>query len=149
MPYPLYIQSARGSRVIDVDGNEYVDLTGGFGPLILGHSPEVAVEAAKQAAEESMLTGLPTPYQAELAELIVEAAPNIEKVAFFNSGTEATMYAIRAARAASGKKKVGQLSAATMAHTTLYRSRQIPNRIRSGQPFCPAEQAYCRKRWTR
>lgn len=108
MPFPFYVERAVGSRVFDVDGNEYIDLTGGFGPLILGHSPEVAVEAVKQAAEQSMQTGLPTPYQAELAELITEAAPNAEKVAFFNSGTEATMYAIRAARAASGKRKVGQ-----------------------------------------
>ena len=107
IPYAFYVQSAKGSHVTDVDGREYIDLTMGFGPLLLGHNPDVAVEAARETAEDVALhLGLPNPYQGELGELVVEASPCADKVAFYNSGTEATMYAIRAARAYSGKTKV-------------------------------------------
>ena len=107
LPNVFYVQSARGSRVTDVDGREYIDLCMGLGPLLLGHNPEVAVAAAREtAAEVGLHLGLPSPYQGELAELVVEASPCADKVAFYNSGTEATMSAFRAARAYSGKTKV-------------------------------------------
>ena len=107
MPYPIYIREAKGSRVIDVDGNEYIDLTMGYGPHILGHAPDVVVNAVKDAAERGLQWALHNPYQEPLAGLVVDAVPCADKVIFCNSGTEATMYAIRGARVYTGKKKIG------------------------------------------
>jgi glutamate-1-semialdehyde-2,1-aminomutase len=107
MPHPFYVAEARGSRVVDVDGNEYIDLTMGFGPHILGHAPDVVVEAVRRAAPRGLQVGLHNPWQEPLARRIVEAVPALEQVVFANSGTEATLYAVRAARALTGKTKVG------------------------------------------
>ena len=106
MPYPVYIASAKGSRLTDVDGNEYIDLVGGFGPHVLGHAPEVVVSAVQAAAAGGVQFGLHNPYQEPLASLIVDAVACADKVVFCNSGTEASMYAIRAARAFSGRTKI-------------------------------------------
>jgi glutamate-1-semialdehyde 2,1-aminomutase len=106
LPYKFYATEAKGSKVTDADGNEFIDLTMGFGPLLLGHNPDVAVNAVKAAADKALLLGIPNPYQGELGELLVDAAPCAEQVAFCNTGTEATMYAIRLARALTGKTKV-------------------------------------------
>jgi glutamate-1-semialdehyde 2,1-aminomutase len=106
MPYSFYATEAKGSKMKDADGNEFIDLTMGFGPLMLGHNPDCAVKAAKETADKALLLGIPNPYQGELAELLVDAAPCAEQVMFCNTGTEATMYAIRIARAATGKTKV-------------------------------------------
>jgi len=106
IPYPFYVREAKGARVTDVDGKEYIDLTMGFGPLLLGHSPDIVIEAATEAARTGLHMGLPTPYQGELAELVVDATPCAEKAIFCNSGTEATMYAMRVSRAYTGKDKV-------------------------------------------
>ena len=107
MPYPLYIKEAKGSRITDVDGNEYIDMTMGFGPHILGHAPDVVVEAVTEAVARGLQFGLHNPYQEPLAALVVEAAPCADKVVFTNSGTEATMYGVRVARSFTGKSKIG------------------------------------------
>ncbi len=106
MPYPVYIASAKGSRLTDVDGNEYIDLVGGFGPHVLGHAPEVVVRAVQEAAAGGVQFGLHNPYQEPLARLVTDAVACADKVVFCNSGTEASMYAIRAARAFSGRTKI-------------------------------------------
>jgi len=106
LPYPFYAASAKGSKITDADGHEYIDLTMGFGPLMLGHNPDIAVNAAKAAADKALMLGIPNPYQGELAELLVEASPCAERVMFCNTGTEATMYAIRLARALTGKHEI-------------------------------------------
>ncbi len=107
MPYPLYIKDAKGSRITDVDGNEYIDMTMGFGPHILGHAPNVVVEAVTEAVARGLQFGLHNPYQEPLAALMVEAGPCADKVVFTNSGTEATMYGVRVARSFTGKSKIG------------------------------------------
>jgi len=96
---PVVIASGAGARVRDVDGNEYVDYVGSFGPLILGHAHASVVEAVRTAAARGTSFGAPTEAEAELAERVIEAVPSIEMVRFVNSGTEATMSAIRLARA--------------------------------------------------
>lgn len=106
LPYAFYVKEARGAYVTDVDGKRYIDLTMAFGPLILGHNPPVAVEALRAAADRAVLFGLASPYQGDLAELLIEASPCAEQAFFCNSGTEATMYAIRAARAATGRTRI-------------------------------------------
>ena len=107
MPYPIYLAEGQGSRVVDVDGNEYLDLSMGFGCHVLGHAHPVVVEAVQDAARSGVQFGIHTPHQEPLARLVVDACPCAESVLFCNSGTEATMYAIRVARAQSGKTKVG------------------------------------------
>ena len=106
MPYPIYIAEGHGARVVDVDGNEYIDLSMGFGCHVLGHAHPVVVEAVRDAAGRGMQFGIHTPAQEPLARLVVEASRCADAVVFCNSGTEATMYAIRAARAHRGRTRV-------------------------------------------
>lgn len=103
---PLFIDHAKGDRIWDIDGNEFIDYVGSWGPNILGAAYTDTVEAVKKAAEGGLTFGAPTGAETVLAELIVEAVPAIEKVRLVNSGTEATMSAIRAARGATGRDRI-------------------------------------------
>ena len=100
---PVVIERAQGAYMWDVDGNRYIDYVGSWGPLILGHAHPAVVEAVEAAARRGTSFGAPTAAENELAELIVEAVPSIEKVRLVNSGTEATMSAIRLARGFTGR----------------------------------------------
>lgn len=103
-PYPIFLKKGKGSRVWDVDNNEYIDFWLGHASLILGHSYEVIIEEIRELIKNGTLLGMPNEYAIELAELINKCIPNAEKIRFCNSGSEATMYAIRLARAYTGKK---------------------------------------------
>ena len=103
---PVVIASGAGATVTDVDGNEYIDYVGSFGPLILGHAHPAVVEAVRAAAARGTSFGAPTEAEAELAERVVAAVPSIEMVRFVSSGTEATMSALRLARAATDRDLV-------------------------------------------
>ncbi len=103
---PVVIASGQGATVTDVDGNEYVDYVCSYGPLILGHAHPAVVEAIRDAAGRGTSFGAPTEAEADLAERVVDAVPSIEMVRFVSSGTEATMTAIRLARAATGRDRV-------------------------------------------
>ena len=103
---PIVFESAQGSTLVDVDGNRYIDYIGSWGPMILGHSHPVIVEAVQEAAAKGMSFGAPTPGENDLAELIIEAVPSVEMVRLVNSGTEATMSALRLARGVTGREKV-------------------------------------------
>jgi glutamate-1-semialdehyde 2,1-aminomutase len=96
---PLFISRAEGSKIFDVDGHSYIDYVGSWGPLILGHAHPQVVEAVKRAAEKGTSYGAPTEAEIELAERIVACVPSIEMVRLVTSGTEATMSAVRLARA--------------------------------------------------
>ena len=96
---PPYIVRGKGSRIWDADGNEYIDYVGSWGPLILGHAFPSVVEAVEKANRDGASFGACTPAEAELAEVVIEAFPSMDKVRFVSSGTEATMSAIRLARA--------------------------------------------------
>ena len=100
---PVVLERGAGALVYDVDGNEYVDYLGSFGPLILGHAHPAVVEAVQAAAAIGTSFGAPTEAELELAELVVEALPSVEMVRFVNSGTEAVMSALRLARAATAR----------------------------------------------
>ncbi len=100
---PPFIQRAAGARLYDVDGNVYLDYVGSWGPLILGHAHPQVVAAVQQAAADGCSFGAPTEREVRLAHLIVEAFPAIEMVRMVNSGTEATMTAIRLARGYTGR----------------------------------------------
>ena len=103
---PPFLVRGEGAQVWDADGNRYIDYVGSWGPLILGHADPEVIEAIFQAARNGTSFGASTPTEAELAALVIEAFPAIEKVRFVSSGTEATMSAIRLARAATGRKMI-------------------------------------------
>ncbi|GBD97891.1 MAG TPA: glutamate-1-semialdehyde-2,1-aminomutase [Nitrospirae bacterium] len=103
---PLFISSAKGSRIYDVDGNEYIDYVLSWGPMILGHSHPKIINAIKKAAEKGTSYGAPTPLEVELAGMIRKAYPSMEILRMVNSGTEATMSAIRAARGFTGRDRI-------------------------------------------
>ncbi|HDD43734.1 MAG TPA: glutamate-1-semialdehyde-2,1-aminomutase, partial [Candidatus Desulfofervidus auxilii] len=103
---PLFIERAKGSKVYDVDGNEYIDYVCSWGPMIVGHANDEVIEAIEKTAKKGTSFGAPTALEVELAEIIIEAFPSIEKVRMVNSGTEATMSALRLARAYTGRDKV-------------------------------------------
>ena len=103
---PLFIRRGRGSRIWDTDGNELVDYVGSWGPLILGHAHDSVVEAVQRALGNGLSFGAPTEAEVELASMIVDALPSVDMVRLVSSGTEATMSAIRAARAFTGRSKI-------------------------------------------
>ena len=103
---PLFIERGEGAYLIDVDGHRYVDYVLSFGPLILGHAPAVVVDAITETARRGTSFGAPSPLEVDLARLVTEAVPSMEMVRFVNSGTEATMSALRLARAFTGRDKI-------------------------------------------
>ena len=103
---PLFIREAAGSRVVDTDGNEYIDYVASWGPLILGHSRPEVIAAIREAAGRGTSYGAPTSLETGMAERIVAAFPSIEMVRMTSSGTEATMTAIRLARGWTGREKI-------------------------------------------
>jgi len=103
---PRFIVRGSGARITDADGNDYLDYVSSWGPLILGHAHPAVVAAIKEAAERGTSYGAPTEWETELARLVVSAFPSIEKLRFVNSGTEATMSALRLARAFTGRSKI-------------------------------------------
>ena len=104
--YPIFIKSAKGSRLYDEDGNQYIDMIGSWGPMILGHNHPQVLKRVKEEIEKGTSFGLPTEKEVELAELIKKCYPAIEKIRLTTSGTEATMAAVRLARAYTGKNKI-------------------------------------------
>jgi glutamate-1-semialdehyde 2,1-aminomutase len=113
---PRFLASGRGSRVTDTSGRSYIDLVGSWGPLIMGHAHPEVVEAVTVAASRGTSFGAPTESEVELAELVVSALPSVEMVRFVSSGTEATMSALRLARAATGRSKVLKFSGCYHGH---------------------------------
>jgi len=103
---PPYIVRGEGSRIWDADGNEYIDYVGSWGPLILGHAAAPVVEAVEKANRNGASFGACTPVEAELAEEVLKAFPSMDKIRFVSSGTEATMSAIRLARAFTKRKYI-------------------------------------------
>ncbi len=103
---PVFITRASGANLWDADGNKYIDFVASWGPMIMGHAHPEIVEAVARAAASGTSFGAPTPTEIDLAAMVVEALPTVEKVRFVNSGTEATMSAIRLARGYTGKKVV-------------------------------------------
>ncbi len=103
---PRFIARGEGSHIFDVDGNEYIDYVGSWGPLLLGHKPAPVIEAIREAIEGGTSFGAPTERELEMAELIRQCVPSIEMMRLVNSGTEATMSAIRVARGFTGRERI-------------------------------------------
>ena len=103
---PFFVRRAKGSRIEDVDGKHYIDYVGSWGPNILGHAPIVLTSAIHEASKDGISYGIPNPQEVEMAMIINEWVPSVEKVRMVNSGTEATMSAIRLARGFTGRDKI-------------------------------------------
>ncbi|HST31422.1 MAG TPA: glutamate-1-semialdehyde 2,1-aminomutase [Chthoniobacterales bacterium] len=103
---PFFVDRAAGARIWDVDGTEYIDYVGSWGPAILGHAPRVVVDAVRDAATLGLSFGIPNPLEVELAEMICRWMPAIERVRMVNSGTEAAMSCLRLARGFTGRDKI-------------------------------------------
>ena len=113
---PPFITSALGSKIYDVDGKEYIDYVSSWGPMIVGHRHPRVIEALQKALTKGLSYGAPTEAEIELARMIVEAVPSIEMVRMVNSGTEATMSAIRLARGYTGRDKIIKFSGCYHGH---------------------------------
>jgi glutamate-1-semialdehyde 2,1-aminomutase len=103
---PFFVDRAAGARIWDVDGKEYIDYVGSWGPAILGHAPKVVIDAVCDAVTSGLSFGIPNPLEVKMADLICEWMPSIEKVRMVNSGTEATMSCLRLARGFTGRDKI-------------------------------------------
>jgi glutamate-1-semialdehyde 2,1-aminomutase len=134
---PLFIQRAAGSKVYDVDGNEFVDFVCSWGPMILGHNYPAVVEAIRETLANGTSFGAPTPLEVELAELVIEAMPSVDKVRFVSSGTEATMSAIRLARGYTGKKVVVKFDGCYHGHADSFLVKAGSGVITLGIPGSP------------
>ncbi|MDR3631221.1 MAG: glutamate-1-semialdehyde 2,1-aminomutase [Desulfocapsaceae bacterium] len=134
---PLFIKSARGAFLTDVDGNEFLDFVGSWGPMILGHAHPAVVQEICRAAGDGTSFGAPTPLEIELAALVVEAVPSIEKVRFVNSGTEATMSAVRLARGYTGRKIVVKFDGCYHGHADSFLVKAGSGVITLGIPGSP------------
>ncbi len=134
---PPFISSANGSKIYDNDGNEYIDYICSWGPLILGHAHPAVVTAVKDAVEKGSSFGAPTENEILLAEKIVEAVPSIEKVRLVSSGTEATMSALRLARAATGRDKTVKFTGCYHGHADSFLVQAGSGALTFGEPSSP------------
>lgn len=134
---PLFMKRGQGSRLYDEDGNEFIDYVCSWGPLILGHSDPQIVTAIKKAVEHGSSFGAPTELETTLARMICEAMPSIEMVRFVNSGTEATMSAIRLARAFTGRNKVVKFAGCYHGHSDGLLTKVGSGMATLGIPSCP------------
>ncbi len=131
---PFFVVRGEGARIWDVDGNEYIDYVGSWGPAILGHAPKVVVEAVRDAATRGLSFGIPNPLEVEMAELISDWIPSIEKVRMVNSGTEAAMSCIRLARAFTGRDKIVKFDGGYHGHADALLVKAGSGALTHGQP---------------
>ncbi|MFM2290616.1 MAG: hypothetical protein RIS29_429 [Bacteroidota bacterium] len=134
---PVLIKKASGSRTTDIDDNEYIDFIGSWGPMILGHAYPPIVEAIQQAATLGTSYGAPTLLETEMAELIVSMMPSVEMVRMVNSGTEATMSAIRLARGITGRQKILKFAGCYHGHGDSFLIKAGSGALTLGLPDSP------------
>lgn len=134
---PVFIESAKGSIVTDVDGKEYIDYVGSWGPMILGHAFEPVVEAVKKAAQKSTSFGAPTEIEIKMAELVKQMVPGVDKIRMVNSGTEACMSAIRVARGYNGRDKIIKFEGNYHGHGDSFLIKAGSGALTLGSPSSP------------
>lgn len=134
---PLFIRGGKGALIFDEDGNTYIDYVGSWGPLILGHLHPEVVEALRGCLETGTSFGAPTELETTLAEMIVEAMPGVEMVRLVNSGTEATMSALRLARAFTGRSKIVKFEGCYHGHADMLLIKAGSGALTLGVPTSP------------
>lgn len=134
---PHFISSGNGSKMIDADGNEFIDYIGSWGPHIFGHNPHFIKDALINAIEKGTSFGAPTEIEIKMAKLITELVPSVEMVRMVNSGTEATMSAIRAARGFTGKEKIIKFEGCYHGHGDFFLIKAGSGALTFGVPTSP------------
>lgn len=134
---PIFIEKAHGAYLHDVDGNQYIDFISSWGPLILGHAYAPVVEAVREQAKKGTSYGIPTALETEIAERALSMAPNIDKIRFVNSGTEACMSAIRLARGFTGREKIIKFSGCYHGHSDAFLIQAGSGAVTFGSPNSP------------
>jgi glutamate-1-semialdehyde 2,1-aminomutase len=134
---PLFIKRATGSRIYDVDGNEFIDYIGSWGPHIFGHNPPFIKKALSDALEGGTSFGAPTELEVKTAKLITELVPSVEIVRMVNSGTEATMSAVRVARGYTGKEKIIKFEGCYHGHADFFLIKAGSGALTLGIPTSP------------
>ena len=134
---PLFVAKAQGCTITDVDGNQFIDFVGSWGPMILGHAHPEVVEAIRRTAQDGTSFGAPSPLEVELAAQVCAAVPSIDKVRFVNSGTEATMSAIRLARGYTGRRMVVKFDGCYHGHADSFLVKAGSGVITLGIPGSP------------
>jgi glutamate-1-semialdehyde 2,1-aminomutase len=134
---PLFITSGKGSKFYDADGNEYIDYIGSWGPHLFGHNPPFIKNALLVAIENGTSFGAPTELEIKMANLIVDIVPTVEKVRMVNSGTEATMSAIRAARGFTNKEKFIKFEGCYHGHADQFLIKAGSGALTLGVPTSP------------
>jgi len=134
---PLFISKGIGSKMIDVDGNEYIDYIGSWGPHLFGHNPDFIKQSILNALENGTSFGAPTELEVKIAKLITELVPSVEMVRMVNSGTEATMSAIRAARGFTGKDKIIKFEGCYHGHGDFFLIKAGSGALTFGVPTSP------------
>ncbi len=134
---PVFITRARGVEVVDADGRSYLDLVGSWGPMILGHAHPKVTAAVAERARRGTSFGAPTPGEVELARLLVDAVPSVERVRLVSSGTEATMSAVRLARAATGRDLIVKFAGCYHGHVDALLVRAGSGALTFGVPDSP------------
>jgi len=134
---PLFIKEGRGSKFIDVDGNEYIDYIGSWGPHIFGHNPRFIKDVLLSAIENGTSFGAPTQSEVEMARLITELVPSVEMVRMVNSGTEATMSAVRVARGFTGRDKIIKFEGCYHGHADFFLIKAGSGALTFGTPTSP------------
>ncbi len=140
---PPFIQRGEGPTLFDIDGNQYIDYIGSWGPHILGHRHPAVIEAIQQALETGTSFGAPTVAESELAELVIELVPSVEKVRMVNSGTEATMSAIRLARGFTGRDVIVKFAGCYHGHVDSLLVQAGSGALTLGTPSSPGVPAGC------
>ncbi len=131
---PFFVNKAQGCTITDVDGREYIDFVGTWGPAILGHAPQVVIDAVTETAKHGTSFGIPNPLEVEMAETICRLVPSVEKVRMTNSGTEAVMSAIRLARGFTGRERIVKFEGCYHGHVDSLLVKAGSGALTLGQP---------------
>jgi glutamate-1-semialdehyde 2,1-aminomutase len=134
---PIFIAKGNGSKIYDVDGNEYIDYIGSWGPHLFGHNPQFIKKALLDAIENGVSFGTPTELEIKIAELVKELVPSIEMIRFVNSGTEATMSAVRVARGYTKRNKVIKFEGCYHGHADFFLIKAGSGALTFGVPTSP------------
>ncbi|OAB79682.1 glutamate-1-semialdehyde 2,1-aminomutase [Cochleicola gelatinilyticus] len=134
---PIFVEKAKGAYLYDVDGNTFIDYINSWGPMILGHAHNPVVKAVSEAAENGTSFGMPTEIETKIAALAVSMVPNIDKIRFVNSGTEACMSAVRLARGYTGKDKIIKFAGCYHGHSDSFLIQAGSGAVTFGTPNSP------------
>ena len=134
---PIFVERAKGGYLFDTDGNQLIDYISSWGPMILGHAYPPVIDAVKQRADKGTSFGMPTALETEIATLALEMVPNMDKIRFVNSGTEACMSSVRLARGASGKEKIIKFAGCYHGHSDAFLIQAGSGAVTFGSPSSP------------